>query len=128
MADLVLIKGSKYFFKRITETAQIPPTKAQAIFKNPFDKKSLILGIGVVPNSNFKGQGVLEILLNGAVFLEASLAGDYSDVVDLNIPIPEKIALAFEPTKTIEFKIHSGSGVNVGLAIGVLVGEGEADK
>lgn len=125
MGDLIKIKGSRYFFKRITETAQKPPKDAQFIIKNPFDQDSIILGIGMVPDTNFQGTGILEILFNKTLFFEQSLPGEFTGVFDLNIPIPEKIGLVFQRTETLEFKIFSGSGASVGLVIGVLVGESE---
>ena len=115
------LDGAKYILKRVTTSLTSKPAKPQIEIDNPFDEDSHIHAFGFIPNGTFKTNGIIQAELNDREFLEQTVAGDFTDLDDFNMPIPEK-GIRFHRGKKLKIFIWSGSG-SVTLLFGVLLSE-----
>jgi len=116
------LSGARFTIKRITTSDSIFPDKPNLIIENPFDKDVHLHAFGLIPNSGFQTNGFVKVQINGRIFIEPTDAGDFVDIDDFNMPIPDAEPIIFEAGKKIEVFIASQSGA-VFLTIGVLISE-----
>lgn len=116
------LTGAKYTIKRITTSDSIFPDKPQLIIENPFDKNVHLHAFGLIPSTVFQTDGFVKVQINGRIFIDPTDAGDFADIDDFNMPIPESEPIIFEAGKKIEVFIAT-SGAAVFLTVGVLVSE-----
>jgi len=116
------LDGARYIIKKITTTVALKPDKPQLEIKNPFDADSQIHAFGFIPNDGFKTNGIIQAELNDREFLEETLAGDFADLLDFNMPIPDAKPVRFQKGKSLKLFIRSASG-SVSILFGVLLSE-----
>ena len=79
----------KPILKRVTTTASAKPETPSLVIPNPFtDRDVRIFSIGLVPTSDFKTKGRLEIQINGVTYLDEEAAATFTDIKDSSLPIP----------------------------------------
>jgi len=88
------------------------PNKAQFTIKNDASGDKRIYTLGVVPDTVFKADGVMEIILNGVRLfpITSPAQGMFENVSSLNIPIPANFGLKIKESDKLEVFIWNPSG------------------
>jgi len=119
---IISIKSGEFLFERVTTSATKKPAKPQIKLLNPFDDPSAkMMSLGLIPDATFQTNGIIEIHINRRKLLGPTKAADFTDISDINLPIPDIAGLLFEPGESIEVFVWASSGT-VGIAIGAFVG------
>lgn len=125
LPDFATIRSPKFYIKRIsiaaTQTAK--PDEPNWKVQNPFQKNMKVYALGVVPDATFKGEGKLQINVNGASFIEETDAGALTNLVDLNVPIPTSRGLELERSKPFEAYAWNPSGNVCNVTVAFMIGE-----
>lgn len=121
------VVSPQYDFKRITSSQTTKPDENTPSYelKNTSGVIKRIFSISIVPDSNFKTDGILAISINETTFFPIGnlQAGDFQDVDSITIPIPDTYGLKILPKDKLKLFIWSPSGSLVGVTISVFIGE-----
>jgi len=94
-------------------------------FKNQSSVIKRIFALSVIPDTAFQTKGILKITLNDAPLFPITnlVAGDFTDISALNIPIPDTYGLKILPKDELKVFIASPDGTSVTISVAVFVGE-----
>jgi len=109
-----------------TSTVAFPNSnQPNYLLKNESSVIKRIFALTFVPDATFQTDGVLSITLNEAPLFPITpmVAGDFTDVSALNIPIPDTYGLKILPKRELKVFIKSPNGVLVTGTIAVFIGE-----
>jgi len=98
---------------------------AQFKFKNQSSVIKRIFALSIIPDANFQTKGILKITLNEAPLFPITnlVAGDFTDISALNIPIPDTYGLKILPKDELRVFIASPDGTSVTVSVAVFIGE-----
>lgn len=107
------LKNPQYDLVKLTATATDlkKPKNGQFKIKNDASGDKRVYTIGVVPDTEFKANGIMVILLNGVRLFPISdpKQGMFSNVSSLNIPIPANFGLKIKESDSLEVFIWNPS-------------------
>jgi len=123
--DFATIKSPRFYIKRIqvAATQTTKPDEADYKQNNPFQKNVKIYSVGIVPNSTFQTEGRIQINVNNVAFMPETDAAAFTDLLDLNIPIPTSKGLELERSKPVEVFAWNPSGNQAFVTVAFLIGE-----
>lgn len=111
-ANEALVNPQYDLVKLTAKAAQTKkPDKAQFTIKNEASGDKRVYTLGVVPDSIFKADGVMEIILNGVRLfpITSPAQGMFENVSSLNIPIPANFGLKIKESDKLEVFIWNPS-------------------
>lgn len=112
----------KPFLKRATTSSNVRPETPSIQIENPLDRDVRIFAVGLVPNALFKSNGRLEIQINGVTYLDEESVATFTDLVDVNLPIPPEGEL-LKAGELLEFFIRNDDNATlVGMTVLVYIG------
>jgi len=109
----------KPIIKRATTTSSSRPGTPSIKIDNSLDRDVRIFSIGMIPNANFKTNGRLEIQINAVTYLDEESAATFTDIVDINLPIPPEGEL-LKAGESVDFNIRNDDNTT-SIALTVLV-------
>lgn len=113
---------SKLYLKRlsgITATAKKADNTPDYEIKS-LDSAIIIKSIAIVPDDNFRVHGIILVEINGIPFLDATTAGDFTDIDSFTIPLPEE-GMVLQRSSKIRFYLWTDDGTSSALTITALV-------
>lgn len=125
LPDFATIRSPKFYIKRITvaATQKTKPDEPDWKQANPFQKNMKIYSVGVVPDPIFQTEGKIQINVNAVSFMPETDAAVFTEVTDLNIPIPTSRGLELERSKSFEVYAWNPSGNQAFVTVAFLIGE-----
>ncbi|QMU53522.1 MAG: hypothetical protein GKS07_10940 [Nitrosopumilus sp.] len=96
----------KPVLKRAVTTSSSRPDTPSIIIENPLDRDIRIFSISMIADDSFKTNGRAEILINDVSYLDEESAATFTNVNEINIPIPPEGEL-LRAGHSIEFKIRN---------------------
>jgi|GEM_PF-3884396 len=123
--DFATIKSPRFYIKRVQVAATQVSKPDEADYKqnNPFQKNVKIYSVGIVPNSVFQTEGKIQININNVSFMPETDAAVFTDLLDLNVPIPTSKGLELERSKPFEVFAWNPSGNEAYVTVAFLIGE-----
>lgn len=107
------IAGAQYDLVELTAstTEVTKPKTPNYSIQNTQDTDKRVFALGIVPNSTFKSEGIIEIFINKVrVFpITDPSQGFLSAVTSLNIPIPPSFGLKIKPRDKLEVFVWNPS-------------------
>jgi len=88
---------------------------------NPFDSELDVIGISLIPSTDFKTLGAAEIYVNDNKFFTIA-AADFTDLDSLNLPLGNN-KKKLQKGKDIGVKIKSSDGTSVALYVLAIIGK-----
>lgn len=112
----------KPILDRSTTTSNARAETPSVKIENPLDRDVRIFAISLIPNANFKTSGRLEIQINQVTYLDEKSASAFTDIVDINLPIPPEGEL-LKAGESIDFNIRNDdNATSVSLTVLVYLG------
>ena len=90
-------------------------------FTNPKKTSVVIKEISLIPDDSFKERGIVKILADTFPVFENENAGDFTDVSELILDIPEGLILGRD--KSVKVFFMSSDGTEVSLSVFVKFGD-----
>lgn len=110
---------------RISTAVNKKPNSPQYELKNESSVIKRIFSISVVPDATLQTEGFIEIHLNGVKFFPISdpIAGIYTDISAINVPIPDSYGLKILPDDKLEVFLWNPLSNSISATIAVFIGE-----
>lgn len=109
------------FARRTTTQPNTSHETPNFSFKNSQNRDVRIFTLSFVPDAVFRTNGLLRIKVNKVEILPETIAGDFTDLAQFTVPIPEN-GLLLKNNEKIEIFIGTSSGTSA-LTLAGLVGE-----
>lgn len=91
--------------------------------KQSIPKNVKIYSVGIVPNSVFQSEAKIQIDVNNVAFMPETDAAVFTDLLDLNVPIPTSRGIELERSRPVEVYAWNPSGNEAFVTVAFLIGE-----
>jgi len=93
--------------------------------KNESSVIKRIFSLSIIPDSTLQTEGFVVVKLNGVQFfpITSGIAGNFTDISAINIPIPDTYGLKILPKDKLRVFIWNPSGNLIKATIAVFIGE-----
>lgn len=105
-----------------TTSTEFDHDTANMEFENPFKRKTLIKGISIVPDDNFKSNGLVEIYIDDEIIYHNKKAGNFANISQSKIELSRGKPIKAGKSVKVFLKTDDES-VTVGLAVEVYFGD-----
>lgn len=115
--DLVRISTDRVSFRNSNQPDYFTKNESSVIKR--------IFALSIIPDSAFQTKGILKITLNDAPLFPITplVAGNFTDISALNIPIPDTYGLKILPKDELKVFIASPDGTSVTVSVAIFIGE-----
>ena len=93
--------------------------------KNESSAIKRIFSLSIIPDSTMQTEGFVVVKLNGVQFfpITSGVAGNFTDISAINIPIPDTYGLKILPKDKLKVFIWNPSGNPINVSVAVFIGE-----
>lgn len=112
---------------RITtsQTTKSADEKPNYELKNESSVIKRIFSLSIIPDSTLQTEGFVVVKLNGVQFfpITSGVAGNFTDISAINIPIPDTYGLKILPKDKLKVFIWNPTGNPIKATVAVFIGE-----
>lgn len=112
---------------RITtsQTTRSPDEQPNYEIKNDSSVIKRIFSLSIIPDSTLQTEGFVVVKLNGVQFfpITSGVAGNFTDISAINIPIPDTYGLKILPKDKLRVFIWNPAGNPITATVAVFIGE-----